>query len=239
MTRHLRIAVALAVGAAAVLAGPAPGAGGSKTIARSVRDRPIVVRRIGPRNAEHTALVVGVIHGNERAGLAILDRLRRMTLPDDVAIWLIDELNPDGAAANTRQNARGVDLNRNFAYRWRSQGEPWSTYYSGPEPLSEPETRAARRFILGHNPDVTIWYHQAMALIVRSHGDIALLRRYARAVNLPVRDIGKLPGTAVRWQNHRFRNKTAFVVELPAGELAPRAVRRHARAVVDVTSHGV
>jgi protein MpaA len=200
-----------------------------------VQRRPIVVQRIGSRDARHTALIVGVIHGNERAGLPILDRLRSMQLPDDVSIWLLNELNPDGASANIRQNAHGVDLNRNFPYRWNAQGEPWSTYYSGPQPLSEPETRAARRFILNHNPDITIWYHQHMALIVKSHGDLSLLRRYGRAVGLPVRDIGKLPGTAVRWQNHRFRRKTAFVVELPAGELSPRSVRRHARAVIDIT----
>jgi hypothetical protein len=78
-----------------------------------------------------------------------------------------------------------------------------------------------------------------MALIVRSHGDLRLQRIYARDVDLPLKDIGKLPGTAVEWQNHRFRNKTAFVVELPAGSLTPRSARRHARAVIDITSRNV
>jgi protein MpaA len=231
--------LALALAFAFAVAGPALATGGSRTIGSSVDDRSIVVHRIGPRDAQHTALVVGVIHGNERAGLAILNRLRNIRLPDDVAIWLIEELNPDGAAANTRQNAHGVDLNRNFPYHWQAQGEPGSTYYSGPKPLSEPESRIARRFIINHNPDVTIWYHQAMALIVRSHGDLRLQRIYARDVDLPLKDIGKLPGTAVEWQNHRFRNKTAFVVELPAGSLSYRSARKHARAVIHVTTHSL
>jgi protein MpaA len=216
-------------------AAPSTAADGSRKIGHSTNDRSIVVERIGPRTATHTALIVGVIHGNERAGTAILDRLRNLRLPDDVSIWLVDEMNPDGAAANTRQNGRGVDLNRNFPYHWHAQGEPWSTYYSGPRPASEPETRAARRFIVNHNPDVTIWYHQHMALIVRSKGDLRLQRLYARRVGLPLRDIGRLPGTAVEWQNHRFRHKTAFVVELPAGSLTPRAAKRHARAVLEIT----
>ena len=61
-----------------------------------------------------------------------------------MALWLIDDLNPDGAAAGTRQNARGVDLNRNFPTAWRAMGSPFDTYHSGSAPLSEPESRGAR-----------------------------------------------------------------------------------------------
>jgi hypothetical protein len=34
------------------------------------------------------------------------------------------------------------------------------------------------------------------------------------------------------WENHLLPHSTAFVVELPAGRLAPAAVARHARAVL-------
>ena len=44
----------------------------------------------------------------------------------------------------------GVDLNRNFAYRWGwdnegSSPDPSSQTYRGPAPNSEPETRALDR----------------------------------------------------------------------------------------------
>ena len=90
------------------------------------------------------------------------------------------------------------------------------------------------RFIEEIRPDVTIWYHQAMALVDRSGGRRVLQRRYADMVGLPLRRLDPLPGTATRWQNHHFDNSTAFVVELPEGELPWRSARAHARAVVTV-----
>jgi murein peptide amidase A len=95
-------------------------------------------------------LVVGCIHGNEPAGIAIARRLVATTIPiPGLALWVVPVLNPDGVAPHTRQNGRGVDLNRNFPYRWR----PLTGYqYSGPLALSEPESRAAFRPIMRTRP---------------------------------------------------------------------------------------
>lgn len=196
--------------------------------------RPIRAYRLGDPASDNVVLVVGCIHGNECAGTKVLAALKKRPPPTGVKVWMIEALNPDGAAAGTRQNARGVDLNRNFPRKWRHQGARWSTYYSGPRPASEKETRHAMRFIEEIRPDVTIWYHQAMSLVDRSGGRVAIQRRYARMVGLTLRRLDPLPGTATRWQNHRFDNSTSFVVELPGGELPWRSARAHARAVVTV-----
>ena len=94
----------------------------------------------GDRTAPPT-LVVGVIHGSEPAGLAVIAQLRRLPLPPHVHLWLVPAANPDGLAAGTRQNADGVDLNRNWPMAWVHNGVTWDGYYSGPKPMSEPENR--------------------------------------------------------------------------------------------------
>ena len=171
-----------------------------RVIGHSTGGRAIRAIGIGNPSSEHTALVVGVIHGNEQAGRKIVKALRVHHSPHNLNLWIIPDLNPDGSAAGTRQNGRGVDLNRNFRRKWRRMGQPWDTYYSGPRPFSEPESRAGRRFISNIRPDVTIWYHQAMRLVDRTGRGRRIRRRYARIANLPLISIRPLPGTATRWQ---------------------------------------
>jgi len=218
---------------AAVLAASAVLAGAS------VQDRPINAVRTGDPAAARSVLVVGDIHGNERAGRAVVRALRTMTPPNGVQVWTVASANPDGAAANTRQNARGVDLNRNWPYRWRGGGSAFDTYFPGPSPASEPETRALRGVIRRLRPDVTIWYHQHLELVTLVPGaDLALIRAYARRVGLPARRLPRYRGTATSWQNARFPGDSAFVVELPAGSLSRAAARRHARAALATVSRG-
>jgi murein peptide amidase A len=204
-------------------------------IGRSVKGRPIRVVERGDFSSRNEIVVVGCIHGNECAGTAVVRRLRRTRLVDGLDLFLIKTVNPDGRKAGTRQNGRGVDLNRNFGYHWKAIGERWDTYYSGPRPWSEPETRAVRDFVLDVKPRVTIWYHQALSLVTKLGGprDRRIERRYARRVGLPLRRL-KRPGVATRWQNHRLRRTTAFVVELPGGGMSKSEVRRHTRAVKEI-----
>jgi protein MpaA len=151
---------------------------------------------------------------------------------------VIRDINPDGSARRTRQNARGVDLNRNFPRRWRQIGRRGDLEYSGSRPLSEPEARIARRLIRQLRPALTIWFHQPLALVDRSGGDaedIRIQRRFAALSGLPLRRIAPLPGTATRWQNYTFPG-TSFVVELPAGKLPRERLARYTRAVLAVTA---
>jgi protein MpaA len=203
-------------------------------VGRSVRGRPIVLRRVGDAAAPRKLLVIGEIHGNELAGRPVVRALRRARPPKGVQLLLVDDLDPDGAAAGTRQNAHGVDLNRNFGVGWRRGGFPFSTYFPGPKPFSEPESRALAALVRRERPQATITYHQHMRLVDGGDGKPALTRLYARRSGLPWRTLARLPGTATRWQNRRFPGGSAFVVELPAGRLAVSAVARHERAVLAV-----
>jgi N-acetylmuramoyl-L-alanine amidase len=216
--------------AAAAAAGPAPAqASAWEVIGRSEQGRPIRAMRVGSARARVKVLVVGTIHGNEQAGRAVVTRLNGMRPPRGTALWLVDDANPDGTAANSRHNARGVDLNRNFPYRWQPQD---GVYESGAGPASEPETQTMQRFIERERPRVTLWYHQALRMVVKSTGDPKLERLYSARSGLPRRSLPRYHGTAVSWQNHSFAGDTAFVVELPGGALTSTGVRRHAGAVL-------
>jgi murein peptide amidase A len=200
-------------------------------IGRSVDGRAIHAVESG-RRGRPRILVVGCIHGNECAGMAVIRALRRRPPPAHADLWLVPTLNPDGRAAGTRQNARGVDLNRNFAAGWTRHGAPGSTYSSGPRPFSEPETRAARRLITAVRPKVTIWFHQHMRLVWTSGKSVSAGRRYATMVGLPLYVHRSPGGAASRWIRVRFPRLRAFAVELPAGRLSRAGVRRHVSAVL-------
>lgn len=200
-------------------------------LGRSQDGRLIVAYRVGNPNGP-SVLVVGCIHGNECAGIPVARALERAHPNFD--LWIVPNLNPDGYAAGTRQNARGVDLNRNWSYQWPGGGHPWDTYYPGPRPFSERESRIARKLILRVRPRVTIWYHQHMNLVWAWAAGSQAGRIYARAAGMTYYHQHNLPGTAINWENHHVPAMAAFDVELPPGSLSPAAVRRHAHAVLAV-----
>ncbi|HSS80413.1 MAG TPA: M14 family zinc carboxypeptidase [Gaiellaceae bacterium] len=217
--------------AALIAASAAAAAPQQVVIGHSVRGRAIVAYERGDPSAPAT-LVVGVIHGSEPAGLAVISQLRRLPLPPHVHLWLVPTVNPDGLAAGTRQNAHGVDLNRNWPTAWMHNGVPWDGYYSGPRPMSEPENRALRAFILRVKPTLTIWYHQPLAEVYGSDPHVAVLKRYARLSGLPYRKLTAPRGAATRWQRLHFPSAPAFVVEFPAGPISTATARRNAKAVL-------
>lgn len=229
--RHASLLKAKA-GAASDVAGRRGAGPRAIVLGRSVRGRRIRAWAVGAGRGRRRVLVVGCVHGDESAGLAVTRRLRRARARGGASVWIVDAFNPDGCAAGTRQNARGVDLNRNSPWRWRPLDRLGGPYYSGPRPLSEPESRAIVRSIGMLRPAITIWFHQHAAVVDASGGDIRVERGYARMVGLPLRRLGRFPGSITSWQNSVFRRDTAFVVELPAGPLTRTAVRRHVNAVL-------
>ncbi len=170
-------------------------------IGRSVEGRPITVIRRGTPGGTRV-LAVGVIHGNEDAGAAIIDRLAVDPVPDGVELWLVRSMNPDGQARQIRQNANAVDLNRNFPHNWGELGVPGDWQYGGAGPASEPETQAI--VALGDlvRPDLILWYHQDLFRINPASGRDGQVRaRYAEISGLPLVEVsgGTYTGTASQW----------------------------------------
>ena len=196
-------------------------------LGRSWQGRPIEAIEVG-NPAGTRVLVVGCIHGDETGGIAITRALEQLS-PADIDLWIIPDLNPDGVAAGTRKNAHGVDLNRNFPWRWLPLG---GVYESGPRPLSEREARIAHNMILRLKPHLTIWFHQHLDMVWASGGDRRVERAFARASGLGYHPMPQLAGSAISWQNNTLHGTTAFAAELPAGQPTPAAVARYARAVL-------
>jgi protein MpaA len=213
--------------AAGTLASPAPAPARAVVLGRSWQGRPIRAVQVG-NPAGTPVLVVGAIHGDEAAGIAVARALERSS-PHDLDLWIVPDLNPDGVAAGTRGNAHGVDLNRNFPWRWRPMS---GVYASGTRPLSEREARIAHALILRLHPHVTIWFHQHLDMVWASGGDRRVEKTFARVSGLPYHPMPQLAGSAVSWQNNALRGTTAFAAELPAGAVPRARVARYARAVL-------
>jgi protein MpaA len=149
-------------------------------------------------------LLTAAQHGEE-ADTALLARRLLERVPGDATRWaVVPVLNPDGLLNGTRQNAAGVDLNRNFpAATWGSATS--RTYPPGiaPElrvsanrtnisspgsaPGSEPETQAQMALVRRLNPALVIDLHTPLDLIlVRGDAPRDVVDRLAGAADMPV-----------------------------------------------------
>lgn len=203
---------------------------------RSREGRQIRLKQLGDPALPGRLLVFGCIHGDECAAQKL--DLVAAGCPDTRSnIFFVPDLNPDGFAAGTRLNARGVDLNRNFPSGWRPGGEPGDPEYPGPRPFSESETRLAARIVRRLRPHATVWFHQHRGPhpFVRAWGQSAPAGRYlARRAGIPFHPMPWPAGTAPNWQNHRFPGTVSFVVELPPGPIAPSLYTRLDKALVQL-----
>ena len=207
----------------------------------SAGGRPIVAEQSGTPGGRRV-LVIGVIHGDEDAGMAIVDELRAEPVPDGVELWIVESMNPDGQTNQVRSNDNGVDLNRNFPYKWGPIGVPGDSQFAGTGPASEPETQAMVNFMTQLQPDITIWYHQDLFVVNPSQGrDGRIRERYAELTGLPMGEItgGTYTGIAATWARNEFRpdDGVAFIVEL-GPTLSPIEAITHADAVRTIATEG-
>ena len=209
-----------------------------EVVGTSVRGLPVTVVHRSTEGATRRVLVIGSIHGDERAGMRVVRALRdRVDLPDQLDLWLASTVNPDGTAADRRTNAHGVDLNRNFPYNWHtsSRGETWS----GPGPLSEPESVALRDLVRRVDPWLVVTFHQPLFGVGVNDKGYRTVRAIAAGMRLPLEDYvcsGACYGTFTQWVNNRT---DGLAVTVEFGDRVPDwRIRAAARTVVDVGAGG-
>ena len=206
-----------------------------RVIGTSVLGTPIEAIRLGTKGGV-VVVVVGVIHGNEAAGLLITDALQETAVPKGIDLWIIPTMNPDGTALDQRGNANRVDLNRNFPYNWSKMGKPGYWQYAGVSKASEPETKAVVAFMREIKPTLGIWYHQDLNIISPGTGLEGTMRStYSRLTGVPIKRItgGTYTGVAATWQRHSVKDGMAFVVEL-GKTLSTSEASVHAGAVLNI-----
>lgn len=166
-------------------------------VGRSVQGRPIEFHTFG--QGRDVVLIMATIHGDEDAGTPLTEKLiehleGRPDLIDGRRIIIITDTNPDGRHHQTRYNARGVDLNRNFpATNFDGHG------HHGHSPLSEPESIALHKLIARETPRRIVSIHQPLnygSECIDYDGPAeSLAHAMAEQTDIPVRRIGSRPGS--------------------------------------------
>jgi hypothetical protein len=195
-------------------------------LGRSVRNRPIEAQVFD--GSAGCILIVGGLHGDESLSPALVERLSQHLDRDPEAranrcIVLVPRANPDGLAAGTRANARGVDLNRNF---------PASNYRPGRDhgakALSEPETRALYGALTRYHPSCVVAIHGPLNGVDPDGGAASrqLARDMANVGPLPYRDLPAHPGSLGSYAAYRLGVKM-ITYELDSRRGASRSLDRH------------
>lgn len=203
-----------------------------RVIGQSVTGRDITAWRLGNPKSKKKVLLLAAMHGNERGAVKTLRALRDGRPIKGADIWVVPVVNPDGYAKNTRQNARKVDLNRNFSTGWRKAG---GATYSGRTAFSEPESRAVRDFAATIKPLYTISFHQPLnGIDIRDTGNNKWAQRLAERIRLPRKAFdcnSSCHGTYSMWFRKYQRRGAVITVEMAAKPsqkyltlIAPRAV---------------
>ena len=139
-----------------------------ETIGYSVENRLIEAFKYG--DGYKKILFVGGTHaGTEGNAVELMEMWNSYLgnnlhlIPSDYQVVIIPIHNPDGLAKNIRYNARGVDLNRNFAtINWSPVGYLWNNTVSGGNfAFSEPENQSLKNFIEKERIEKLISYHSA------------------------------------------------------------------------------
>ncbi len=174
-----------------------------RIVGASVENRPIECIILG--RGDDVTFILAAIHGDEPAGTKLVSELseylrQKPELLIGRKVVLLPVANPDGMTHNSRHNARGVDLNRNF-----STANRLNDSVCGYRPLSEPEACVIEQLIREHQPARIVSIHQPFACIDydlprRARGTAggpaeALVIRMSELSGLSVKKLGAKSGS--------------------------------------------
>ncbi len=210
-------------------------------VGKSVKGKSIYAKRQGNPNSPNVLLVLGSMHGDERKGIPVVNRIRAKAIPVDAPyqIWTILNMNPDGSKVNTRQNARKVDLNRNFPDGWKKSSR--GLYYSGPSASSEPETREMMTFILKLQPSAVLSFHQRANTVfsICSAKSEKWVRRTGRLMSLPVpqktdckAESQEYTGTLNDWYSAKIGGMFATIELPPSNRVTNAKLAKYTKASI-------
>jgi protein MpaA len=198
-----------------------------RILAHSVQNRPIDGVFFGPEKITRLdTLFIGVFHGDEEISADLLNRWLEHLQAGQFAkepidftqkpILIIPVLNPDGLLADTRMNANGVDLNRNYPTpEWKEENQD-TIYYSGKSAGSEPETKLVMELIETYQPQKIITVHSPYKVLNFDGPSKALAETMAKESGYSVvEDIGyPTPGSFGTYAG-KIRQIPVVTVELP------------------------
>jgi len=205
-------------------------------VGSSVRKIPIMTHVFG--QGPDVTFILATIHGDEPAGTPLVRRLAQhlmnnLHLLNGRTIVLLPVANPDGFAQNTRYNARGVDLNRNFAANNRI-----NTKVTGLTALSEPEARAINLIIEQYHPNRIVSLHQRrngrVACIDYDGPAAELAEIMAQYCDLPVTKLGAMPGSLGSYAGINLRTPIiTFEMQTKDSRLSTQALwRKYGKALI-------
>jgi predicted deacylase len=219
-----------------VVATTTPARETKRVVGTSVEGRAIESYRYG--TGDTRVLFVGGIHGGYEWNSTLLAyrfidyiEANPSVIPANLTVEIIPSANPDGLfdvikkegrfeltdvpadegpLGTGRFNARGVDLNRNFACKWQPTSM-WrgNVVSAGTAAFSEPEAVAVRDFVLERTPAAVVFWHSQSNAVYASEcengilaGTRTLMNTYATASGYPAVDVfGAYPvtGDAEGW----------------------------------------
>ena len=191
--------------------------------------------RQGSDSPTRNVLVIGSMHGEEPAGIRVVNALATTVLPPDLELWPLRTMNPDGLATGTRRNGNDVDLNRN----WPGSLYPSVvTSGSGPYPMSEPENQGMQRLVNAiesrHPLDWAVSYHQPLFTVdcdpARGQPLLSACSAFSKTTGTPMQTFLRIPGTMTDTMNGLGKGHW-FTVEFGGTQPSEAEVSRHVTAI--------